>query len=209
MASRTAAGLSTLTRLLTSFWLRRLCKGKRGSDSKGIIGPPPSSGKRFVRPTRSPSQIGEPADKPGSVPGSARGRCPRQPFLLAGGRPPAPATYPQARPSRPRTPAYLVLLRMEVAAFHPRRIPRAACASRRPASRSVCETLARRLRVAPSPAGLVSVALFVALPRRGVTPHPALRSPDFPLHRKVQRLPGRLPDAILSQCSVAPRVNEA
>jgi hypothetical protein len=40
--------------------------------------------------------------------------------------------------------------------------------------------------------GLVSVALFVALPRQGVTLHPALRSPDFPL-RNAQRLPGRLP----------------
>jgi len=50
--------------------------------------------------------------------------------------------------------AYLVLLRMEVAAFHPSGFE------------------AR---------GLVSVALFVASPRQGVTLHPALRSPDFPL----------------------------
>ena len=31
----------------------------------------------------------------------------------------AQATYPQAWPSRPQALAYLVLLRMEVAAFHP------------------------------------------------------------------------------------------
>ena len=58
--------------------------------------------------------------------------------------------------------AYLVLLRMEVAAFHPHPFD--------------------RMR-------LVSVALFLAfaaaradgLQRLGVTQHPALRSPDFPL----------------------------
>ena len=65
--------------------------------------------------------------------------------------------------------AYLVLLRMEVAAFHPPGFD-----SRR----------------------LVSVALFVTLPCQGVTLHPALRSPDFPLPAMPsgkQRLPGRLP----------------
>jgi len=78
------------------------------------------------------------------------------------------ATYPQARPSRPQTLAYLVLLRMEVARF-----TRTACAVR-----------------------LVSVALFVTSPCQGITLHPALRSPDFPLpapSRGKQRLPGRLP----------------
>jgi len=42
---------------------------------------------------------------------------------------------------------------------------------------------------------LVSVALFVTSPCQGVTLHPALRSPDFPLspRRRGQRLPGRLP----------------
>src|SRR5688572_27122947 len=52
--------------------------------------------------------------------------------------------------------AYLVLLRMEVAPFHPR-----PAVTRGP--------------------GLVSVALFVTSPCQGVTLHPALRSPDFPL----------------------------
>src|SRR5690348_16834460 len=63
---------------------------------------------------------------------------------------------------------------MEVAAFHPCR----------------CYTT-----------GLVSVALFVTSPCQGVTLHPALRSPDFPLPdactAALQRLPGRLPLAIL------------
>src|SRR6185503_1822876 len=54
------------------------------------------------------------------------------------------------------TLAYLVLLRMEVASFHPR-----PAVTREP--------------------GLVSVALFVTSPCQGVTLHPALRSPDFPL----------------------------
>jgi len=62
--------------------------------------------------------------------------------------------------------AYLVLLRMEVAAFHP-----------------------LRRRFDPKAERLVSVALFLAfihrasgdLWRPGVTRHPALWSPDFPL----------------------------
>src|SRR3954463_3186712 len=69
---------------------------------------------------------------------------------------------------------------MEVAAFHP---PAFAGLRTRTAGR-----------------GLVSVALFVTSPCQGVTLHPALRSPDFPLCREIaatQRLPGRLPGAIL------------
>src|SRR5688500_10592271 len=66
----------------------------------------------------------ETACKPGSV---ARPGCPepyRQPFLWARTCARALATYPQAGPSRPMAChhaalAYLVLLRMEVAAFHP------------------------------------------------------------------------------------------
>ena len=63
----------------------------------------------------------------------------------------ARATYPRTRRAASSS-AYLVLLRMEVAAFHP-----------------------------PVARGLVSVALFVTSPCQGVTLHPALRSPDFPL----------------------------
>src|SRR5436853_5825146 len=108
----------------------------------------------------------ETADKPGSVIALGRTRRDRQPFLWARGRPRALATYPQARPSRPDEArplrgaalAYLVLLRMEVAAFHPSGFE------------------AR---------GLVSVALFVTSPCQGVTLHPALRSPDFPPRTEV------------------------
>ncbi len=41
--------------------------------------------------------------------------------------------------------------------------------------------------------GIFSVALSVGLRLPGVTWHPALWSPDFPLHRMMQRLPSRLP----------------
>ena len=54
---------------------------------------------------------------------------------------------------------------------------------------------------------LVSVALFLALRRAGITRHPTLWSPDFPLRAArtivkarvfhAQRLPGRLPVRIL------------
>ncbi len=68
--------------------------------------------------------------------------------------------------------AYLVLLRMEVAAFHP-----------------------LRRRFDPQVGRLVSVALFLAfihrasgdLWRPGVTRHPALWSPDFPLPLRMSR----------------------
>src|SRR4029077_13505076 len=99
---------------------------------------------------------------------------------------PADLKPPTRRPqsSRLRSPAYLVLLRMEVAAFHP-------------------------------PIlwywGLVSVALFVASPRQGVTLHPALWSPDFPPSppTRRQRLPGRLPVGILPRALAAQRAEEA
>lgn len=58
-------------------------------------------------------------------------------------------------------PAYLILLRMEVTAFHPFRRKLATFAARR----------SNRL---------VSVALFLASRRTAVSRHPALRSPDFP-----------------------------
>lgn len=62
---------------------------------------------------------------------------------------PLDATYPHA-PRAASTHAYLVLLQVEVAAFHP--------------------GLNR----------LVSVALFVTLPCMAVSHHPALWSPDLP-----------------------------
>ena len=58
-------------------------------------------------------------------------------------------------------PVYLVLLQMEVAAFHPFR-------------RKLAKKRARRSN------RLVSVALFLASRRTAVSRHPALCSPDFP-----------------------------
>src|SRR3954463_1666825 len=120
----------------------------------------PASQRGIIRPGVHEKQR-ETAVKPGSViPGRAEARLgsaaiPLDPELPPGLKPPTR----KPRPSRPRcgvthTPlAYLVLLRMEVAAFHP-----PALSYRR----------------------LVSVALFVTSPCQGVTLHPALRSPDFP-----------------------------
>ena len=65
--------------------------------------------------------------------------------------------------------------------------------------------------------GLISVALFLALRRAGVTRHPTLWSPDFPLRTartivsvrffRTQRLPGRLPARFYSfDDPLSPRV---
>jgi hypothetical protein len=62
-------------------------------------------------------------------------------------------------------PAYLVLLQMEVTAFHPFR-------------RKLAKKRARRSN------RLVSVALFLASRRTAVSRHLALCSPDFPPSRK-------------------------
>jgi len=43
------------------------------------------------------------------------------------------------------------------------------------------------------PGGIFSVALSVGSRPPGVTWHPALWSPDFPPHPRMERLPGRLP----------------
>jgi len=71
------------------------------------------------------------------------------------------------------SPAYLILLRMEVTAFHPFRRMFATFAAHR----------SNRL---------VSVALFLASRRTAVSRHPALCSPDFPLLISEQRLSGQL-----------------
>src|SRR6185295_3658120 len=117
----------------------------------------------------------EQADKPGSVAPAGVTRWGRQPFLSTPGYPGALATYPQARPSRPygALPHHACLFGVA---------PDGGC-------------LVSPLTLRP---GLVSVALFVTSPCQGVTLHPALRSPDFPLYRvtaAIQRLPGRLPAA--------------
>ena len=64
----------------------------------------------------------------------------------------------------------------------------------------------------PTP-GLVSVALFLASRRAVISRHPTLWSPDFPLRAvrtivearflRAQRLPDRLPDAILPPRSLS------
>jgi hypothetical protein len=53
--------------------------------------------------------------------------------------------------------------------------------------------------------GLFSVALSVGSRRPGVTWHPALWSPDFPPRPKAQRLPGRLPNAIVHALTASRR----
>lgn len=65
-----------------------------------------------------------------------------------------------------KMPAYLILLRMEVTAFHPFQHKLTAFAARR----------SNRL---------VSVALFLASRRTAVSRHPALCSPDFPPSNKL------------------------
>ena len=46
------------------------------------------------------------------------------------------------------------------------------------------------------PGGILSVALSVGSRPPGITWHPALWSPDFPLCLATERLPGRLPDPL-------------
>jgi len=130
----------------------------------------------------------EPADKPGSV-GSAQNMLfhtpPWQPFLWArscplGSLPPTRKLGRAGRRTR-LTPgaalAYLVLLRMEVAAFHPSD----------PALLPVPKTR------------LCGPIRHVAVPGR----YPASRSAEPGLSSapvfRLQRLPGRLPGAILGQ----------
>ena len=120
--------------------------------------------------TRRGREKREPAGKPGSVDGLRSPAPALTAIPLGRGLPHGSSHLPASSAEQASALAYLVLLRMEVAAFHPRRTP-----------------------VARNPTGLVSVALFVVSPRRGVTPHPALRSPDFPPRLAAQRLPGRLP----------------
>src|SRR5882672_8936558 len=121
-------------RFVTSFWLRRSCMALGAQFPRlphlpaRIIPPRPTGGKDKNNGSRPISRV---LCTPGG-----RTRRGRQPFLWACGYPQALATYPQARSSRPAVAcyttggllhhalAYLVLLRMEVAAFHPRLAPR-------------------------------------------------------------------------------------
>src|SRR6185295_2197214 len=165
--SRTRAGSSTLTRLVTSFWLRRFCIPLPLGAADYSLPKGGNQGKTGQK------EKWEKADKPGSVAPAGLTRWGRQPFLSTPGYPGALATYPQARPSRPygALPHHACLFGVA---------PDGGC-------------LVSPLTLRP---GLVSVALFVTSPCQGVTLHPALRSPDFPLCRLIaatQRLPGRLP----------------
>ena len=94
-ASRTRTGSSTLTRLVTSFWLRRSCIALPLNAVD--YSPPQPAGKAKLQG----KDKWEPAGKPGSVAPAGVTRWGRQPFLWAPGYPGALATYPQARPSRP------------------------------------------------------------------------------------------------------------
>jgi len=120
------------------------------------------------------------ACKPGSVECLAASR---QSFIWAGSYLPARATYPgTARAAL--LPPYLVLLRMGFAV--PPLLPGTRWALTPPFHhrRSHCWDLG----------SLFSVALSIASRRPVVNRHPALRSPDFPLLKRIaQRLPGQLP----------------
>ena len=106
-------------------------------------------------------------------------------------------------------PAYLVLLRVEIAAFHPCRsfLPARAAtrfrAAPEPSGLRPVATGLRRPRVehpwSGDPARLVSVALIRTSRWTGVTRYAALRSPDFPLcdANVAQRSPGLLHTGIL------------
>src|SRR6185503_9411222 len=93
--SRTRAGSSTLTRLVTSFWLRRFCIPLPLGAADYSLPKGGNQGKTGQK------EKWEKADKPGSVAPAGLTRWGRQPFLSTPGYPGALATYPQARPSRP------------------------------------------------------------------------------------------------------------
>ena len=95
--------------------------------------------------------------------------------------------------------AYLMLLRIEVTAFHP--------AAAQPASWLHSTEIAVLVHTCACPCGrLVSVALFLGLPyarhrfrRTAVSRYPALWSPDLPRYPKVPRLPN-LPHPCIVTC---------
>jgi hypothetical protein len=149
------------------------------------------------------------ACKPGSVEHLA---APRQPFIWAGSCLSAQATYPGAARAA-LSPPYLVLLRMGFAV--PFLLPEtrwaltlqsrdrhAPCGAHTvspspdPTSFSLQERDFAALRSqswASAIGSLFSVALSIASRRPAVSRHPALRSPDFPLRKRIaQRLPGQL-----------------
>ncbi len=161
------------------------------------------------------------ACKPGSVECLA---ALRQSFIWAGSYLPARATYPgTARAAL--LPPYLVLLRMGFAV--PLLLPEARWAlTRQPCG---CPRPCGTRTVSPSPdptpfslrerdfatirsqsrvsaiGSLFSVALSIASRRPVVNRHPALRSPDFPLCKRIaQRLPGQLRDVFYALHGLLP-----
>jgi hypothetical protein len=121
-------------------------------------------------------------------PGSVRSLRSRQPFLWARNYSRALATYPQARRDASSL-AYLVLLRVEVAAFHPRRVLAISAVSIAAACAFRCDRITRAMT------GLVSVALFLASRRTAVSRHPTLWSPDFPLAERERSASDCLADS--------------
>src|SRR6185436_16619030 len=99
-ASRTWDASSTLTRFVTSFWLRRECIGWGAIIRVCLL-----RGQAHLSrcPTLSDAELPEIKAKSGSRPisrvlwqGTPRREHPRQPFLWARSHPLALATYPQA-----------------------------------------------------------------------------------------------------------------
>src|SRR6185436_1272019 len=86
------------------------------------------------------------------------------------------------RTSNPRTPLYVALLRMGFAVPQP--LPTARWAFTPPFHPYLASGSSR--------GGLFSVALSSRFPSPGVTRHPALWSPDFPLRPKLERAPAAL-----------------
>ena len=93
------------------------------------------------------------------------------------------AAYPEARAGRPRTPLYVALLRMGFA------VPKPLPASRWALTPPFHPYLQRCRSIQ---AVSFSVALSSRFPSPGVTRHPALRSPDFPLEPGPERAPEAL-----------------
>ena len=89
------------------------------------------------------------------------------------------AAYPEARAGSPRTPLYVALLRMGFA------VPKPLPASRWALTPPFHPYPGRK----PTRAVCFSVALSSRFPSPGVTRHPALRSPDFPLSASTERSP--------------------
>jgi len=164
MAAHTCAGLSTLTRLLTSFSFSRSCIALGAYRSDDRTPSPTLSLRRLFRVSakRHKRQTNwEPAYKPGSVhPNRAN---PTGPAAIPLG--------PELLPGSSHLPASFGRAGLSSRTESRRRLPIWCCSGWR----------LPRFTPEACTSGLVSVALFVTSPCQGITLHPALRSPDFPL----------------------------